>query len=323
MICAYETSKCDGRLLMDLLRTHPVVIVGGSIRSNPFFVPTDEFIAGLAERVASGAVSASEPANRHQTLEPEVKRNMELFDRVLAVAGHDLRNPLGAVIMGASLLEREPGISAQVVDIASRILGRAQRMTRMVGDLFDLGSARLSGCMDIKPASTNAHKLCMRIVEDLQMGNPAREIRLRAEGDGNGNWDAGRLEQVVSNLTANALFYSPDDAPVMIESRGSDAEWTLSVQNRGEAIPSDVLPYLFEPFRRGPGGGSAAVPHLGIGLFIVRRIVEAHGGTVEVTSSPTEGTVFVVRLPKELTTGPASPSHAATRSIEGTALGPG
>ncbi len=102
----------------------------------------------------------------------------------------------------------------------------------------------------------------------------------------------------MSNLTANALYYSPDDAPVTVESRGSDMDWTLSVQNRGEAIPPEVLSRPFEPFRRGPNGGSAAVPHLGIGLFIVRRIVEAHRGTVEVTSSPTEGTVFVVRLPK-------------------------
>ncbi len=297
VICVYETCKCDGRMVMDLLRAHPAVIIGGSIRSNPFFVPTDEFLAGLRDRAASRAESASDPADGHQTLDP-VKSNMELYERVLAVAGHDLGNPLGAVIMGASVLKREPGKSAQVVDIASRILGSAQRMKRMVRDLFDLGSARLSGGMDVKPAPIDAHKLCGRIVEELQMGNPGREIRFRGEGDGNGSWDAGRLEQVVSNLTANALYYSPDDAPVTVESRGSDMDWTLSVQNRGEAIPPEVLSRPFEPFRRGPNGGSAAVPHLGIGLFIVRRIVEAHRGTVEVTSSPTEGTVFVVRLPK-------------------------
>jgi signal transduction histidine kinase len=172
-------------------------------------------------------------------------------------------------------------------------------MRRIVGDLFELGSARLSGGMQVKPAPTDAHKLCARIVEELQMVYPGRQIRLRAEGDGKGLWDADRLEQVVSNLTANGLHYSPDDAPVTVESRGGELDWTLSVRNLGEAISPEVLPHLFEPFRRGQGGGgSVAVPHLGVGLFIVRRIVQAHRGTVEVTSGPTEGTVFVVRLPK-------------------------
>jgi signal transduction histidine kinase len=76
-------------------------------------------------------------------------------------------------------------------------------------------------------------------------------------------------------------------------------DWTFLVRSLGEVISPEVLPHLFEPFRRGPGGGgTVAVPHLGIGLFIVRRIVQAHRGTVEVTSRPAEGTVFAVRLPK-------------------------
>jgi signal transduction histidine kinase len=300
MICAYRTSHCDGQLVMDLLRTHPAVIIDGSVRSNPFFVPPDEFLAGLHNRAASRAESASDPADRQRLLDPsELKRNMELYERVIAIVGHDLLNPLGAVILRASALKTEPGIPPKAVHVASRILASAERMRRIVGDLFELGSARLSGGMEVKPAPTDAHKLCSRIVEELQMVYPGREIRLRVEGDGNGLWDAARLEQVVSNLIANGLHYSPDDAPVTVESRGAEMDWTFSVHSLGEVISPEALRHLFEPFRRGPGGGgTVAVPHLGIGLFIVRRIVQAHRGTVEVTSGPAEGTVFAVRLPK-------------------------
>jgi len=300
VVCAYETSQCDGWLVMDLLRTHPVVIIGGLTQSNPFFMPTDEFLARLPVRVASTAGSASEPADPQQSLDPIQQRcSLELYERVLAIASHDLGNPLAAVMMGASALKREPGMSARAVNTASRILLSAQRMRRIIEDLFDLSSARLSGGMKVKLAPMNAHELCARIVEELQVGHPGREIRLLVEGDGNGRWDTDRLEQVVSNLTANALQHGPDEAPVTVGSRGSETEWTLSVHNLGEAISPTALLQVFEPVRRGrDGGGSNGVPHLGIGLFIVRRIVQAHRGTIDVTSEPAEGTRFVVRLPK-------------------------
>jgi signal transduction histidine kinase len=234
---------------------------------------------------------------RGRLLDPSDQiRNLE---RVLAIAGHDLRNPLGAVMMGALVLEHVPGMPAEVLCTARRILVSAKRMSRIIEDLLELCSARLSVGLELRAEPTDAHELCQRIVEELQLGHPGREIRLRAEGNGSGRWDADRLEQVVSNLVANALHYGPEDAPVTIESRGSETEWTLSVHNLGAPISPEVLPHLFEPFRRGrEGSGSGGIPHLGIGLFIVRRIVQAHRGTVDVTSGPVEGTRFVVRLPK-------------------------
>jgi signal transduction histidine kinase len=264
-------------------------------------VPTDELLALLRDRVASRVELEFGPANqKQQSLDPSKQKvNAQLYERVLAIAGHDLGNPLGAVMMGASQLKREPGISQQVIRIASSILMSVERMSKIVRDLLDLSNSRLSGGIALKPTPTNAHELCTRIVEELQMAHPGREIRLRAEGDGNGRWDPDRLEQVVSNLAANALHYGPDQTPVTVESLGSEAKWTFSVHNLGEAIPAELLPHVWEPFRRGRGSrSSGGVPHLGIGLFIVRRIVEAHRGTVHVTSEAAEGTRFVVRLPK-------------------------
>jgi signal transduction histidine kinase len=271
-----------------------VVIIGGLGRSNPSCVPTDEFLAALRERIASRAESPTDPAVQRRSLEPsEQMRNIE---RELAIAGHDLRNPLAAVIMGASALEHESGLSAEVLHTASRILVSAKRMSRIIENLLEWCSARLGVGPEMKLEPTDAHALCGRIVEELKLGHPGREIRLRTEGNGKGLWDADRLERVVSNLIANALQYGPEDTPVTIESRGNDTEWTLSVHNLGAPIPPEVVANLFEPFRRGREASSGGIPHLGIGLFIVRRIVQAHRGAVDVTSGA-EGTRFTVRLP--------------------------
>jgi signal transduction histidine kinase len=290
MVCAYQISHCDGRLVLDLLRTHPVVIIGGLILSSPIYLPTDEFLAALGERV-------SPPPD---TVSPDVAerdRTLELYEQVLATVGHDLGNPLSAVIMGASAIEMDRGMPATAVHIASRILASAARMNAIIGDLLDVANQRVSGGMKVKPKATDAHGLCARIVEELRVGNPGREIRLRVEGDGEGWWDPNRLGQAVSNLVANALQYGAVDAPVTVECRGTEAEWSLSVHNLGPPISPEVRLHLFEPFRRGRQSSSGQ-RHLGIGLFIVRRVIEAHGGTIETTSGRDEGTRFVVHLPK-------------------------
>jgi len=284
VVCAYETSKYNGAMVMDLLRTHPAVIAGGQLHSNPFFVPPDELLTRLRDRAISKAEPAAEPSDQ----------------QALAIVSHDLRSPLSAIMMGASVLKRESGLSAEAVRIAKRILVSAQRMEAIISDLLDLTKVRLGGGIEMKRTPTDAHELCRRIVEELQAGYPGREIRLRVEGDGNGRWDASRLEQVVSNLVANALQHGPEDAAVTVDSEGSEGQWTLSVHNLGEPIPPEVLPHLFDPFRRGHDahGGPPGRRHLGIGLFIVREVVQAHGGTIDVTSGFAEGTRFVVRLPR-------------------------
>jgi len=227
------------------------------------------------------------------------KRNLELRERVLAIVSHDLRNPLNAIMMGASVLRRAPRASAEAVRIVSRIVSSAERMDAIIGDLLDLTKVRLGGGIEVTRRPTDGHQLSARIVEEIKAAHPGREIRLRVAGDGSGRWDASRIEQVVSNLASNALQYGPEDEPVTIESRGGENDWTLSVHNLGEPIPADLLPHLFDPFRRGrEAAAGKGRRNLGLGLFIVRALVEAHGGSIDVTSEPTQGTRFLVRLPR-------------------------
>jgi signal transduction histidine kinase len=228
------------------------------------------------------------------------KRTGALRERLLGMVGHDLRNPLSAILMCAELIRRLPALPPAAAKTASRILSSAHRMEGIISDVIDLTKVRLGSGIVIKAAPCDAHLLCARIVEELQVAHPDRELRLSAEGDGQGSWDAARLEQVVSNLVANALQYGPRDAPVIIASRGNDLGWRLSVHNLGDPIAADVLPHIFDPFMRGePSAGlTEHRRNLGLGLFIVRELVRSHGGNVEVTSRAGEGTRFVVRLPR-------------------------
>jgi len=281
VLCAYEIRQYNSAVVLDVQRAHPAVIIGGSLQSNPFF------------KAAAG------PSKRREAIAAKKeKRSLDLRERALAIVSHDLRNPLSAILIGAFALQQEGGLSVEGVGIAARIVSSAKRMDRIIGDLIELTNVR---GMELTQEPVDGHELCARIVEELRAGLPDREIRLRFEGNGNGRWDADRLERAVSNLVANALQYGREGTPVTIESRGDEEQWTLSVHNLGEPIPAEVLPRLFEPFRRGRRGkrSNSGRHHLGIGLFIAREVVLAHGGSIEVTSTLAEGTRFVVRLPKK------------------------
>jgi signal transduction histidine kinase len=297
ILCAYDTSKYGGALMIDLLRTHPMVILDGVLRANPSFVPPDEFLARLGERIASRAESSGPDGEQVASVAGEQKRNLDMEDRVLAMVSHELRNPLSAITVGATVLKEERRLTQDAVRFAAQILTSAKRMERIIANLLDLTTVRLTGGIQVKLTPTDAHELCARMVDELLMGHPGREIRLLIEGEAKGRWDASGLEQLVSNLVANALEYGREDTVVTVVSEGSATHWTVSVHNQGKPIPSKLMRQLFEPFRdvsaKHPGGG-----HLGIGLVIVREVVQAHGGTIEVISEAGKGTRFVARLPK-------------------------
>jgi signal transduction histidine kinase len=228
----------------------------------------------------------------------EQKRSAELRERLLGIVGHDLRNPLNAIVMTARMLQRVGDLSADQAKLSSRILSSGHRMDRIISDLLDVTKVRLGGGITMSRQPADAHALCTQMVEELRAANPGREIQLVTEGDGAGSWDAGRLEQVVSNLVTNALQYGPPGTAVTLVSSGVGGDWVLSVHNAGDPIAPDLMTHIFDPFRRGTDSAGSGTDrrNLGLGLFIVREVVLAHGGTIEVTSSAWEGTRFRVRL---------------------------
>jgi signal transduction histidine kinase len=168
-------------------------------------------------------------------------------------------------------------------------------MSAIIDDLFDLARVRLGGGLAMEPQDADFQVTAQRVISEHQQAHPARTIDFRPEGDLKGCWDERRLEQVLSNLVANAERHGAADAPIVIRAAGTSDEVTFSVQNRG-VIAADVLPVLFDPFRS--GREKAARQGLGLGLFIVRHVVEAHEGSIEVTSSEEAGTMVSVRLPR-------------------------
>jgi two-component system sensor histidine kinase/response regulator len=130
-----------------------------------------------------------------------------------------------------------------------------------------------------------------------------RSIALAVEGDTRGEWDPDRLEQVLSNLLANAVEHGGDDAPVRVRVQGTAADSVLLTVANSGVIPPAVLPVVFDRFERGVKPESRP-RGLGLGLYIVQQIVLAHGGTIEVQSSEEAGTCFSVRLPRTASAGP-------------------
>ncbi|HTV25584.1 MAG TPA: hybrid sensor histidine kinase/response regulator [Polyangiaceae bacterium] len=224
----------------------------------------------------------------------ETRETLRLNEMFTAALSHDLRTPLGAIVAGAGLLssselERERRV-------AERILSSGRRMTEMIDQLLDLSRARLSGGIAITPARMDLRVLAERIVGELRISAPNAVIEIAASGDLFGDWDEGRLAQVLSNLLANAIRHG-QAGTVQLALRGDDpAAVELSVHNAG-VIAEEVRQCLFDPFRSG-GPTLSRKEGLGLGLYIVKQIVEAHGGRVDVQSDEVSGTRFAVGLPR-------------------------
>ncbi len=234
----------------------------------------------------------------------------------LAGVAHELRNPLSALKLSTALPGRGgASLTPERWERTLALVGRqVERLDRMVGDLLD--STRIeAGKLDLRPEVRDARELAQEVVElyrsgdsghVLQLSLPELPVLVRA--------DPARLEQVLHNLVSNALKYSPSGSRVDVAVHREGEEVLLSVRDEGIGISEDEKRLLFAPFQRA-GNAKRRAPGVGLGLSVARRIVEAHGGRIEVDSTPGIGSVFSVRLPRaavearapEALSGPASP----------------
>jgi len=218
---------------------------------------------------------------------------LSMKDRQIAVLAHDLRNPLASVTAAVALLAKVPESDrARKEQVLLRIERGLTRMNGMIRDLLD--HARVgSGAIPIVRERMDLGDLARDLIDEFEIADPDRQIDLSRSGETTGSWDRARLYQALSNLVGNATHYGHGNASIAVVGDGRQVE--ISVRNEGPPILPDLLPVIFEPFRRGDGDGAG----LGLGLYIVRAIAQAHGGDVTVASSIEEGTTFTLRLPTE------------------------
>jgi two-component system sensor histidine kinase/response regulator len=214
-------------------------------------------------------------------------------DTNMGVLAHDLRNPLNVIVTGTQLLRRVPALPDQAQKIADRIDRSARRMGTMIRDILDFARGRLGGGIPLNRQAADLAALCTEITDEVQAAYPGAIIDVHMEGELQGSWDNARIEQALSNLIVNAIQHGVGSVTLTLSGRAGDHA-VVTVRNGGPPIPAEQLPNLFDAFRR--GGKSPA--GLGLGLFIVREIVRAHDGTIEVASS-SGGTTFTMRLPRE------------------------
>jgi signal transduction histidine kinase len=245
-----------------------------------------------------------------ESLTESTVRYSEMLDHTreqfLAILGHDLRNPLGAIVAGATVLTISDDLGARQIRVAAIILNSAKRMARMVSDLLDLTRTRLGAGIPIAPKRVDLAPLCEQVLSELEAVYPENRLRIDYTGDVIGEWDSDRLTQVVSNLVANALQHGGVGSVVSVAVDGKDdAEVVLSVHNDGPRIPEHAMKQIFEPMIRGTApDGNRNVRGLGLGLYIAREIVTAHGGAIRATSDDREGTTFTIQLPRRQPPGP-------------------
>jgi signal transduction histidine kinase len=227
----------------------------------------------------------------------DLDQSKEMF---IAILGHDLRTPLGAVSMASQFMLETGELKEPHLTLTTRILRSARRMNRMVGDLLDFTRSRLGSGMPIVRREMDMAIVARHAVEEISDAQPESVIQLNTTGDLLGKWDAARIGQVLANLLANAVEYGTAKAPISVTVTGEAKEVVLRVHNSGAAIPASDLHGLFNPLKRLVSGDGAASDssNLGLGLYIAERIVSAHGGTIDVESSSDAGTSFTVRFPR-------------------------
>ena len=222
-------------------------------------------------------------------------------DTFLAILGHDLRSPLSTIASSLYVLSKGQADEAQ----RSRTLQMLQRsvasMRRMITDLLEYTRTRLGRGIEVVPVPGDFSALCREAFEEIEAAHPNRAFESRVPSDLTTTFDSSRMRQVLTNLLSNAVQHGDPESPVVLEVSAEGDDVCCAVRNRGTPIPSDALQVIFDPLVQvspdeagGHGGRDAS---LGLGLFIAREIVAAHGGTIGVTSSREDGTTFTFRIP--------------------------
>ncbi|WP_267578364.1 ATP-binding protein [Corallococcus sp. bb12-1] len=237
-----------------------------------------------------------------KSAEERLARMEHFREQFLGVVGPDLKIPLQTLQRDVLALQHAPQMPEALTEQVGRVGQGARRVERMIHQLLDFTRARLSGGLPLHPGSVHLGQLAEQVMADRRQAHPSRELRLVVSGDLKGTWDGGRLTQLMDTLVGNALYHGPPTSTVALQVQGSADSVTLQVHDPGCRVSPENHATLFEPFRRCPpangGSGGGDADGLGLSLYIARQIALAHGGRISVESGGTDGTRFIVWLPR-------------------------
>ena len=231
---------------------------------------------------------------------------------VVAMLSHDLRSPLQGIALATELSLHMGQPNERQTMLSKKVLESTHRMGALINDLLDVTRARFGAGLPVVRAMMNMGTVAEQIVDEVRVVHPRRTIELSVSGFLVGEWDKARVGQVFSNLLNNAMQYGSYSAPVRVGLNGDSKAVTVTVGNDGVPIPPDKIKMIFDPLKRVVAENDVApsAGNLGLGLYITKEVVVAHGGTIEVASSEMEGTIFTARFPRS----PSDPAlHDARR----------
>lgn len=241
----------------------------------------------------------------------ELAKSRDIF---LAILGHDLRSPLQAMASASSILAQPASDAAQRLKASVAVSNGVSVMSAMIRDLLEFTRTRLGKGIPVAPSPANLESVCKDVINEVSHVYPKTAFRFESAGTLDGLFDSARIHQAVSNLLNNAVHHGRQDSPVLLVVSGDDDALRLQVTNQGVPIAPNQLEAVFDPLVQIPTAGSGPQPstNLGLGLFIAREIVAAHGGSIVASSSSEAGTTFSVELPRKVARHDAPQRGAAS-----------
>jgi signal transduction histidine kinase len=226
------------------------------------------------------------------------KEHGRLRDQFVAVLGHDLRTPLSAIRMSSELLESRT-TEKRSLNLIAAIRNSSVRMGMLIENVLDFARGRMGGGIPVKRQLVDDLGPILELaLREVQMSSPEAQITHALDLPGGIYCDSLRITQLLSNLVGNAVTHGARSSPIRVQAWCEDADVVISVLNQGPPIAERLMPLLFEPFTRSEAGQRGE--GLGLGLYIASQIAEAHGGTLQVTSTLEAGTAFVARFPSTI-----------------------
>jgi signal transduction histidine kinase len=305
-MCQYNRRRFDPRILRDMLRTHPLVLVGSQVCPNFYYERPDLVLNpdALAEKVdwmIAQLARARQAEEEHLRLihermaraaAEEARQHLQQF---MSMVAHELGNALTTIISGVQILRLRMHSESleRLQQRVATIEGAERRVRRLLRDLTS--AARIgSGEFTIQPVPIDLVVVARRVIQQQTAADQQRLI-LDAPNELRGEWDRERMSQVLANLISNALKYAPPATEVRVSVCRCGGKAMLRVTDHGRGMAPDQIAHLFQPFSR--LHPEAGVDGSGLGLYVCKGIVEAHGGRIWVESELGKGSVFCVALP--------------------------